>query len=100
MQVAYILFTIALVSYVLGPRQSLSSADMHICFCIILYNMEKRNTDPVVACEKIKCATDQRFSCYDREEKAISLNNYISIGYIDDIYKKVCLEDVAEGIGE
>ena len=57
----------------LGPRQSLTSADMHICFGIFLYNMEKRNTDPVVACEKIKCATDQRFSCYDREEEAIGL---------------------------
>lgn len=55
--------------------------------------MEKRDTDPVVACEKIKCATDQRFSCYDREEETIGLDNYISSGYIEDIYKKVCLEE-------
>lgn len=47
----------------------------------------------MVACEKIKCATDQRFSCYDREEEAIGLDNYISSGYIEDIYKKVCLEE-------
>ena len=32
--------------------------------------------DPVVACEKIRLATDQRFSCYDREEENISLMNY------------------------
>ena len=48
---------------------------MHICFGI-LYNMEMRRVDPVVACEKIKLATDQRFSCYDREEEGISLSNY------------------------
>ena len=94
MQVAYTLFYYCShISYVLGPRQSLTSADMHICFGLFLYNMEIRNTDPVVACEKIKCATDQRFSCYDREEEAIGLNNYISTGYIDDIYKKICIEE-------
>lgn len=81
----------------LSPRQSLTSADMHICFGIFLYNMEIRKTDPVVACEKIKCATDQRFSCYDREEEAIGLDNYIISGYIEDIYKKICAED-ADGI--
>jgi len=35
-----------------------------------------RRVDPVVACEKIKLATDQRFSCYDREEESICLRNY------------------------
>ena len=56
---------------------------MHICFGIFLYNMEIRGVDPVVACEKIKLATDQRFSCYDREEESISLRNYdyMRIGY-------------------
>lgn len=58
--------------------------------------MEIRNTDSVVACEKIKCATDQRFSCYDREEEAIDLDNYISSGYIEDIYKKICVEEGAD----
>lgn len=38
--------------------------------------MEKRNTDPVVACERIKAATDQRFSCYDRQEEEINMVNY------------------------
>ena len=83
-----------------GICEQATSADMHICFGLFLYNMEIRNTDPVVACEKIKCATDQRFSCYDREEEAIGLNNYISTGYIDDIYRKVCVEDAAEGTYE
>lgn len=77
MQVAYTLFyNCTHISYVLGPRQSLTSADMHICFGIFLYNMEIRNTDPVVACERIKAATDQRFSCYDRQEEEINMVNY------------------------
>lgn len=72
MEVAYDIFlTCQQICYVLGPRQSLTSADMHICFGIFLYNMEIRSVDPVVACEKIKLATDQRFSCYDREEESI-----------------------------
>ena len=77
MEVAYDIFlTCQQICYVLGPRQSLTSADMHICFGIFLYNMEMRGVDPVVACEKIKLATDQRFSCYDRQEESISLENY------------------------
>ena len=77
MEIAYNIFlTCQQINYVLGPRQSLTSADMHICFGIFLYNMEIRGVDPVVACEKIKLATDQRFSCYDREEESISLHNY------------------------
>jgi len=40
-----------------------------------------RRVDPVVACEKIKLATDQRFSCYDREEESISLQNYSEMHY-------------------
>lgn len=84
MEVAYDIFlTCQQICYVLGPRQSLTSADMHICFGLFLYNMEIRGIDPVVACEKIKLATDQRFSCYDREEENISLKNYelMKIGY-------------------
>lgn len=77
MQVAYTLFdNCTHISYVLGPRQSLLSADMHICFGIFLYNVEIRKTDPVVACERIKCATDQRFSCYDRQEEELNMWNY------------------------
>ena len=82
MEVAYDFFlTCQQICYVLGPRQSLTSADMHICFGIFLYNMEMRRVDPVVACEKIKLATDQRFSCYDREEESISLQNYNEMHY-------------------
>ena len=42
-----------------------------------------RCVDLVVACEKIKQATDQRFSCYDREEESIGLLNYdmMRVGY-------------------
>lgn len=82
MEVAYDIFlTCQQICYVLGPRQSLTSSDMHICFGIFLYNMEMRGVDPVVACEKIKLATDQRFSCYDREEESISLSNYREMHY-------------------
>jgi len=84
MEVAYDIFlTCQQICYVLGPRQSLTSADMHICFGIFLYNMEMRRVDPVVACEKIKLATDQRFSCYDRQEESINIRNYdyMRMGY-------------------
>ncbi len=87
MNVAYDIFlTCSQISYILGPRQSLTSADMHICFGIFLYNMERRGVDPVVACEKIKLATDQRFSCYDREEEGINLLYYEQIHYDYDEY--------------
>lgn len=77
MQVAYSMFYVCgQISYVLGPRQSLTSADMHICFGIFLYNLEVRGCDPVVACEKIKLATDHRFSCYDRQEEELNLSLY------------------------
>lgn len=85
MDVAYRIFlTCQKICYVLGPRQSLTSADMHICFGIFLYNLEKRSVDPVVACEKIKLATDQRFSCYDREEESINLLNHEQLHYVYD----------------
>ena len=99
MQVAYTLFyCCGHISYVLGPRQSLSSIDMHICFGIFLYNMEIRKTDPVVACEKIKYATDQRFSCYDREEEEMNIDKYKTADMVYDIYQKVCLcgDDIKE----
>ncbi len=88
MQVAYTLFlNCSQICYVLGPRQSLTSADMHICFGVFLYNMEIRNTDPVVACEKVKLATDQRFSCYDKQEENMNLTNYL---YLGNIYGNLC----------
>ena len=34
-----------------------------------------------MACEKIKLATDQLFSCYDREGESISLQNYNEMHY-------------------
>ena len=82
MKVAYDIFlSCQQICFVLGPRQSLTSADMQICFGIFLYNREIRGIDPVVACEKIKLATDQRFSCYDRQEESINLSNYEEMHY-------------------
>lgn len=85
MEVAYSIFhNCSRICYVLGPRQSLTSADMQICFGIFLYNLEIRGVDPVVACERIKLSTDQRFSCYDREEERINLNNYEMLNRVFD----------------
>jgi hypothetical protein len=68
-QVAYDLFlNCSSISYIVGPRQSLSSAEMLISFSILLFNLEYRNIDPIVASEKIKCSTDLRFICFDRLE--------------------------------
>jgi hypothetical protein len=77
-QIAYDLFACCgHVSYVIGPRQSLSSPEMHISFSILLYNIEQRRMDPIVACEKIKSGTDIRFVCFDR------LETEADIGYVN-----------------
>ena len=90
MQIAYELFeSCSQISYVLGPRQALSPIDMLTCFSVFLYNIEQRGLDPVVACEKIKCATDQRFSCYDRQEEEVSIANYNATYYISAIYDRI-----------
>ena len=78
-----------LVSYVLGPRQSLTSEDMHSRFGIFLYNMEVRRLDPVVACEKIKLATEQCFSCYDRQEEELNRELYAYDGFSEGFFLKV-----------
>jgi len=68
-QVAYDLFYhCSKITYIVGPRQSLCSHDMLISFNILLFNLEYRFVDPIVACEKIKLATDIRFICFDRLE--------------------------------
>ncbi len=68
-QVAYDLFYCCTkIAYIVGPRQSLYPHDMLISFNILLYNLEHRNVDPIVACEKIKQGTDIRFICFDRLE--------------------------------
>lgn len=68
-QVAYDLFYCCnKVAYIVGPRQSLYPRDMLIGFNILLYNLEHRGIDPIVACEKTKLGTDIRFVCFDRLE--------------------------------
>jgi len=68
-QVAYDLFyCCSKIAYIVGPRQSLYPHDMLIGFNILLYNLEHRGIDPVVACEKIKLGTDIRFVCFDKLE--------------------------------
>jgi hypothetical protein len=41
---------------------------MLIAYNILLFNLEHRKLDPIIACEKIKCGTDIRFACFDRHE--------------------------------
>lgn len=68
-QVAYDLFyCCSKIAYIVGPRQSLFTHDMLISFNILLYNLEHRNVDPIIACEKVKLGTDIRFVCFDRLE--------------------------------
>lgn len=56
------------ISYIVGPRQSLTSSEMLISFSVLLFNIEVRRIDPIVACEKIKLSTDLRFICFDSLE--------------------------------
>lgn len=68
-EIAYDMFEICdKLLYVCGPRQSVQSAEAIIGFEILLFNMVYRDIDPIVACEKIKLATDIRFKCFDRME--------------------------------
>jgi len=56
------------IEYVVGPRQSLTSADILIGFNLLLYNLEHRGIDPIVASKKVLKGTDIRFKCFDRLE--------------------------------
>lgn len=73
-QVAYDLFICCpKISYIVGPRQSLFPHDMLISFNILLYNLEHRYVDPIIACERIKMGSDNRFICFDRLETEADL---------------------------
>lgn len=68
-EVAYDMFWNCLkIEYVVGPRQSLTSSDLLIGFHLLLYNLEHRGIDPIVACDKVLKGTDIRFKCFDRME--------------------------------
>ena len=68
-QVAYDLFnSCPAITYVVGPRTGLEAEQMQICYSILLYLIVARDIDPVVACEKVKAATDIRFFFSDRLE--------------------------------
>jgi hypothetical protein len=83
-QVAYDLFYCCLkISYVVGPRQSLYPYDLLIGFNILLYNLEHRGIDPIVACEKIKSGTDIRFVCFDRLETEAEPAYWMHIKRVD-----------------
>ena len=56
------------IEYVVGPRQNLTSSDILIGFNLLLYNLEHRGIDPIVACKKVLDGTDIRFKCFDRLE--------------------------------
>lgn len=84
-QIAYDLFYCCQhISYIIGPRQSLYPQDMLISFNILLYHLEQRYIDPIVACEKIKLATDIRFFCFDRLETETEVAYIMRIQNYDD----------------
>lgn len=68
-EVAYDMFwNCPSIEYVVGPRQSLTSADMLVGFQLLMYNLEHRNLDPIVACDRVLKGSDIRFKCFDRME--------------------------------
>jgi hypothetical protein len=68
-QVAYTLFYCCPnISYVIGPRQSLTTPEMLIAYNVLMYNTINRDVDPVVSCKKVEAATDLRMVCFDRLE--------------------------------
>ena len=87
-EVAYDMFwNCTNIEYVVGPRQSLTSSDMLIGFHLLLFNLENRGIDPIVACNKVLKGTDIRFKCFDRMEtqsdpafisRCFELNNQLS----------------------
>lgn len=88
-QVAYDLFyCCSKISYIVGPRQSLYAHDMLISFNILLYNLEHRNVDPIIACEKVKLGTDIRFVCFDRLETEAEAGYRLRIGEYEMAWKE------------
>ena len=84
-QVAYdLFFCCPKIAFIVGPRQSLFPHDMLISFNILLYNLEHRNIDPLIACEKIKLATDIRFICFDRSETEVETGYLMYIKKYDE----------------
>lgn len=88
-QVAYDLFySCPNISYIIGPRQSLPVDKMLLSFNIFLYSLERRKIDPIVACEKIKHATDIRFVCFDRLEIEAELGYKMHSLHLDNKLNK------------
>ncbi len=56
------------IDFVCGPRYSLYTEETILGFSVFLYNVEYKRLDPIIACEKIKKASDLRFICFDRLE--------------------------------
>ena len=56
------------IDFVCGPRYSLYTEETILGFSVFLYNVEYKKLDPIIACEKIKNASDLRFICFDRLE--------------------------------
>ncbi|MCU7619117.1 hypothetical protein NZ698_18210 [Chryseobacterium sp. PBS4-4] len=95
-QVAYDLFyNCTKISYIVGPRQSLYPHDMLINFNILLYNLEHRRVDPIIACEKIQKATDIRFVCFDRLETEMDTSYMLYLQQIEEMQKELLLQSIA-----
>lgn len=56
------------IQYVCGAKQDVNIIDLMVGFNTFLYNVEKRNIDPVLAAEKSTAATEIRFQCHSRDD--------------------------------
>lgn len=77
------------IAFIVGPRQSLFPHDMLIGFSILLYNLEHRNVDPIVAAEKVKLGTDIRFICFDRLEAEADTAYLLRVGAYEQRAKEM-----------
>jgi hypothetical protein len=87
--VAYdMFFQCGKIEYVVGPRQNLTSSDILIGFNLLLYNLEHRGIDPIVACQKVLSGTDIRFKCFDRLETESDPAYINRVNQLIDFYGK------------
>ncbi len=54
------------IEYICGAKQNVASIDLIIGFNVFMYNVEKRQIDPVLSADKATAATEIRFECFDR----------------------------------
>jgi hypothetical protein len=66
------------IEYICGPRSQSNSRELVMVFSMLLFFIEQRKLDPLVAIDKIKESLDVRVVCYDRRDVVCdsSYNSY------------------------